>query len=121
MTDVSWPPPVPGHLGETGSAFWSRIVADYRLGAGELELLEVAAQAFQNQRAAQLVIDEKGLVVDGRFGPIPNPAVKMMRDFGTLLAQVLRQLGISLDEQIEKVQRGGAGRRAEVRRKVSAN
>jgi P27 family predicted phage terminase small subunit len=90
-------PPPPKGLSAEARKFWTAVVTDYTLEAHHLAILERACEQLDRLRAAQAAIGEHGLLIDGRFGLKPNPAVGMARDATTLHMRALRELGLDLE------------------------
>lgn len=109
-------PPSPKALGPAGRSLWKRAVDDYELGVGELELLEAACATWDRIKAAEQLIAEEGLVIDGARGRQAHPAVGIARDSSRLLAALVKHLKLELTEEVVK-HRGTGGRPTTSRRR----
>jgi phage terminase small subunit len=90
-------PAPPKGLSVEARRFWHSVVAEYELEAHHLSVLERACEQLDRLRAANGAIAEHGLLVAGRFGLRPNPAVNMARDATVLHLRALRELGLDLE------------------------
>lgn len=90
------PPAAPEHLSAEAAALWDATVAAYELEPHHLAVLERACEQLDALRRAQAAVAAHGELVEGRFGPRPNPAVAMARDATTLHLRALRELGLDL-------------------------
>lgn len=93
------PPAAPKSLGRRGRDLWRRVLTDYELSPSEQAVLEAAALAYDRLTTAQAVLNEEGLVLEGRYGPKAHPMTAVARDATTLLARCLRQLDVALDDE----------------------
>lgn len=108
-------PPAPRHLSKEAAALWRSVTTEYQLEAHHLSILERACEQLDALRLAQAAVAEHGPLVEGRFGPRPNPAVAMVRDATTLHLRALRELGLDI-EHVSGQQRTQAARDARWRR-----
>lgn len=85
---------------------------EYVLSPSELALLEQAAFAYDTVSAAWRTIAEEGAAVPDRYGAMKqSPMVATANQMATLLARILKQLGVELaDEDAVKLKGRGAGR-----------
>ncbi len=90
-------PPAPKTLSTEARRLWRDVTTDYTLEAHHLAILERACEQLDRLRAAQAAIAKYGILIDGRFGLKPNPAVAMARDATTLHMRALRELGLDLE------------------------
>jgi len=105
------PPPAPKHLSEEAAALWASVASDFALESHHLSILERACEQLDALRLAQAAVSEHGALVEGRFGPRPNPAVAMARDATTLYMRALRELGLDFEPPTNQ-QRTAAAREA---------
>ena len=109
-------PSAPRSLAPAGKVLWKAIVDEYELGAGELQLLEIACCAWANHQAAQQIIVDQGVVLDTVQGSKVNPAIAVCDRTALLAAKMLAQLKIGLNPaDAVKLKRGAAGRPAVTR------
>lgn len=90
-------PEAPRHLSEEAVVLWASVVDDFALEPHQLSVLERACEQLDALRLAQAAVTEHGALVEGRFGPRPNPAVAMARDATTLYLRALRELGLDYE------------------------
>jgi hypothetical protein len=73
-------------------------VAEYELGAGEVEVLRLAAESLDRADEARRALDKDGLFVAMKGGGLrSHPAVAVERDSRLAAARLLRQLGLDDD------------------------
>jgi P27 family predicted phage terminase small subunit len=64
-----------------------------------LKLLLLACEAWDRAKEAQTAIDKEGLTYIDRWGsPHPRPEVKIKENATAQFAQIIKQLGLDLDE-----------------------
>jgi len=96
-------PKAPKHLSSEAAALWASVLRDFELEPHHLSMLERACEQLDALRMAQKAVAEHGPLIDGRFGPRPNPAVGMARDATTLHLRALRELGLDLESPASRV------------------
>lgn len=109
-------PSAPPSLSPAGRVLWNACVADYELGAGELQLLEAACVAWGNHQLSAAIVAKEGPVVDAPQGSKMHPGIAVCDRTAQLTAKLLHQLHIGLNPaDAVKLKRGGAGRPAVTR------
>jgi len=91
----------PEHLTEASKAFWTTIVADYRLQRDEagLQLLTLACEALDRCEEARAAVSKDGVTVTSRLGEVKaHPAVAIERDSRLAAVRILRDLGLSPED-----------------------
>jgi len=91
------PPAPPQSLQEPGRALWKSVVREYVLEPHHLAVLEQACNARDRVNEAQAAISEQGSYIVGRFGPKAHPALAVETANRTLMARLLRELGLDLE------------------------
>lgn len=74
--------------------WWRAIVRDFELTDADLVTLEVAVGALVRWRQARELVDDQGLLVEGRYGLRQNPAVGIERDARLAALRALRELDL---------------------------
>src|SRR5262245_57716843 len=88
----SRPPP---HLSPSCKRWWNDVVSGYVLEPHHLRLLQLAAEAWDENQAARQVLAKDGLVIPGREGGLrPHPAVAIARDARLAFARLIRALDL---------------------------
>ena len=98
VTPVSPRPRPPKGLSADARRFWRSIVADWELAAHDLRILEDAARCVDIIAEAEAAIAKDGAYVVGRFGPRSHPAAAVRDRNRIILARLVRELGLSLEE-----------------------
>lgn len=97
----------PDGLSDRSAALWEAVVADFVLSAVELALLHEGCIALDRAAQAAAVIDAEGVTVKDRCGsPKSHPACDVEARNGSIVAAIIRQLGVSATT--ERVPRTGA-------------
>lgn len=92
----------PRHLQKPGKKFWRETLRAFSLeDPHELELLSQACQCLDRIAAARKDIATTGAVILDRFKqPKESPSIKIERDSMVLFSRLVRELGLSLTEEI---------------------
>jgi pyruvate/2-oxoglutarate dehydrogenase complex dihydrolipoamide acyltransferase (E2) component len=92
-------PPVPHGLGERGTAFYLRVLAQWKLRPDELELLAAAGRTIDELHRLEEALAEASPVVPGSRGQVrAHPLVKECREHRLALRQLLGASGIGIAE-----------------------
>jgi hypothetical protein len=86
-------PPAPSDL-QGSVELWMAVVTGWALDADELVVLAEACRAADRVTQCREIIDEQGLLVDGRYGRRQNPLLGVERDNRIVTSRLLRQLGL---------------------------
>ena len=95
--------PAPTDLPPDLAALWTEIVAELdtrggmpsALRATDSLLVRCLIEAVDAHRQASEVVRGKGIVVQGRFAPIPNPCLHVQRDSAATILRLCAELGLS--------------------------
>jgi P27 family predicted phage terminase small subunit len=87
-------PPPPEHLELAGVRLWEAVVADYALERADLELLALASEAADRLAQAREILKREGVVIEGKMGMRPHPAIAIERDARMAVSRLMRQLGL---------------------------
>jgi phage terminase small subunit len=68
-----------------------------RTASYHLLLLQAAAEAWDRYQAAREQLDREGLVIPGRQGPKPHPAIAVERDSRLGFARLIRELDLDVE------------------------
>ncbi len=106
------PPNSPPYLGADGRRLWRTVNREYVLSPSELAICEQAAAAYDVASAAWRTLATEGAAVPDRYGAMKqSPSVSTASTMATLVARLLKQLGVELaDEDAVKLKGRGAGR-----------
>jgi P27 family predicted phage terminase small subunit len=98
MTDEPLRPP--RHLQTEGKRTWERLTAEYDFDPPELILLRALCEQLDVQNQARRSVRRQGLTVtSSRTGVIkPNPALSIERQATRLIASLVRQLALPVDD-----------------------
>lgn len=91
-------PPAPAGLSAEARKLWSDVLAEFELPAHAAKVLHVACQTLDRLREAQKVIASDGIVIEGRQGPRPHPAIAIERDSRTAYLRAMREIGLDIAE-----------------------
>ena len=95
----NWPRKAPASLSAEARAIWCRLVSEYEISdpAG-LHLATIAMEALDRMREAQMLIKERGICTQDRFGQLrSNPATIVERDARSAMLAALRALHLDLE------------------------
>jgi phage terminase small subunit len=85
----------PEHLQPETRQWWSSVTKEWTLDEHHIRLLTLAGEAWDRCCQARLVLAEKGLTYDDRFGqPATRPEVAIERDSRTAFARLVRELDL---------------------------
>ncbi len=90
-------PPPPAGLSAEARKLWSDVINEFELPAHAAKTLHVACQTLDRLRQSQKAIAADGIVIDGRQGPRPHPAIAIERDSRTAFLRAMRELGLDLE------------------------
>src|SRR5262245_30471280 len=97
---VNHPRPPP-HVSASCKRWWSDVVSGYVLEGHHLRLLQLAAEAWDENEAAREVLAKDGLVIAGREGGLrPHPAVAIARDARLAFARLIRELDLDTEPPV---------------------
>jgi len=86
----------PNDLAAAGSAYWRRIQRHWRLDEHQFAILHRACRCLDVIALAEADLVTTGPTVVDRFKQSrPAPAVTIIRDYSTLFARLVRELGLS--------------------------
>lgn len=107
MTTSTSTPAAPGAVGEAGRRLWNSVVAGFDLDEHELCLLREAVHVADTCEQLQQLVDEGGLLVDGRV----NASLVELRQQRILLARLIVAIRVPLgaedDQPGDRLQRRG--------------
>jgi phage terminase small subunit len=87
---------------------WGQSVCEaYVLQPHHLKLLQAAAECWDRYQAAREQLDREGLIIPGRQGQKPYPAIAVERDSRLGFARLIREL--DLDTEPPASERRSAG------------
>jgi phage terminase small subunit len=85
----------PAHLAAATRRWFEGVITDYDLDPHHLRLLQAAAEAWDELRAARRALKKFGSVYTDRFGqPRARPEVAIVRDSRIAFARLLRELDL---------------------------
>ena len=83
----------PDHLRPETQVWWRSVVADYFLEPHHVRVLTLAGEAWDTCQQARMVLNEKGLTYEDRFGqPRARPEVSIERDSRIAFSRLVREL-----------------------------
>lgn len=92
----------PKHLQKNTQIWFKSVLEEYELEPHHVQLLTLAAEAWDRACAAREVIDKDGLTYLDRFGqPKARPEVGIERDSRIGFARLLRELALDVEEPVE--------------------
>lgn len=85
---------IPSHLAPPTRRWVGAVVSEYALEEHHFRLLLLAGEAWDRTQEARTLLGKEGLVVDGRQGLKPHPAVAIERDSRAAFARLIRELDL---------------------------
>ena len=86
-------------LSKKTKKWYDEMVATWSFESHHVKLFLLACEAWDRAIKAQRVIDKEGLTYIDRFGsPHPRPEVKIKENATAQFAQLIKQLGLDIDE-----------------------
>ncbi|MDO9574474.1 MAG: hypothetical protein Q7I94_05715 [Candidatus Contubernalis sp.] len=83
----------PKHLMLKTRQWWSRYAKENNLKEPQLQLLTLAGEAWDRSTQARILLEEKGLTYEDRFGqPRPRPEVDIEKGAKLLFEKLMRSL-----------------------------
>src|SRR5262245_24614092 len=101
----------PRHLSPEAKKWWRTVFAVYEMDEEGAFVLRQALDCFDRILQAQAAIARDGIVIDGRFGKRPHPAIEIERAARSGLLQSWRMLRIDI-EPPKRIGRPPAGPRS---------
>jgi hypothetical protein len=90
--------PMPQDLGEHGARLWQRVQREYRIiDCGGVELLRQMCRALDRAERCRALIDREGEVVRSKHGPREHPLLKIEATNRSLVARLIRSLGLDVE------------------------
>ena len=87
---------VPEDLDDAGSKYWRIVTRHWRLDDHQPEILRQACRCLDLIASAEVELAKTGPIMLDRFGQQKAaPAVMVIRDYRTLFARLVRELGLS--------------------------
>lgn len=98
--DKSKDPKCPSYLSADAKKIWKRTAKQLKamglLFEADQDVLAAYANAVANYQHATVLVDQQGLLVEGRRdGWVTNPAVRVQRDSATLIRMLASELGLT--------------------------
>lgn len=90
----------PAHLQPATRAWFVSVAQDYALEQHHFRLLQLAAEAWDRSQEAREILAKDGIIVNGREGPKPHPAVAIERDSRLAFARLVRELDLDVDAPV---------------------
>ena len=88
----------PMHLSPEARRWWRAVVTEYELEPHKLNLLTLAATAWDRSEQARLILAKEGIIAPDRYGaPRAHPAVAIERDSRLAFARLVRELALEDD------------------------
>lgn len=94
-------PIAPLGLGTAGKALWHRLVRQYELSAGQLEVLRSLCRTEDRLTDVRAALDGAELVLQGKMGQRAHPLLATERDLMGTMLRGFRAIGIHEDEAAE--------------------
>ena len=91
-------PKPPDYLRPEARQWFASVVADYELQSHHVRLLTLAAESWDRGQQARELLEQEGIVVAGREGSKPHPAIAIERDARTAFARLIAQLSLDVEE-----------------------
>ena len=88
----------PTHLSPDAAVWWSAVESQYEFNAADLALLGQAAEVLDRLTAARKQIEADGAYVFVKGVARPHPALRAERQDRVVLARLLRELALPLDD-----------------------
>lgn len=98
MDPESAPPRPPKGLSPASRRFWRSVVNQWEMQSHNLMLMEQACRTLDVIADAEAAIARDGEYVEGRFGPKAHPASVVRDRNRVLIARLVRELGLALEE-----------------------
>ena len=89
------PADMPKQVRDVWTACVTEMGANRHLRAPDLVLLRAYCEAAYLHLQASAMIHAQGLIIDGAFGPITNPMIKVQKDAATTIRQLSDVLGLN--------------------------
>ena len=98
--------PTPSFLKGDGRRFWRQVLSTYALtDCDQFELLAAAAECLDTMATARAEIARQSFFVD-RWGQTKqSPGFKILNDAKNQFTKLIRELGLSLDEEVTRMTR----------------
>ena len=101
MSDTA--PKAPSGLSKRSRDLWVAVLADYDLGAAELEVLRGALESLDRADEAGEVLKRDGLSTVDRYGsPKAHPLLDVEQRCRTAFRQSVRQLGLEVEDDTSR-------------------
>jgi phage terminase small subunit len=91
----------PAHLSPAMRGFYAEKSRQFHMESHHQRLLQLACEAFDRTQEARGILSDEGLIIAGREGSRPHPAVAIERDARTAFARLISQLGLDEEEQMD--------------------
>ncbi|MBN2559397.1 MAG: hypothetical protein JXQ75_00505 [Phycisphaerae bacterium] len=102
MTRGTKRPKPPKHLRAATRRWWQSVVDEYDLEPHHIQLLTLAAEAWDRCGEAREALAEHGTIYADRFGqPRSRPEVSIERDSRIAFARLVRELALDVNEPAE--------------------
>ena len=89
----------PKHLAKPTRTWFASVLQAYDLDETGIEILTLAAELRDRAEDARSLVASQGAIVTDRFGQArENPAAKLERDSKIAFARLMRELGLSVED-----------------------
>ena len=86
-------PHAPRHLSPQTRQWWNRYAKENNLGEAQLQILTLAAEAWDRNTQARAILEEQGLTYTDRFGqPRARPEIDIERNAKITFEKLMRSL-----------------------------